>query len=771
MRLAAGSLLFCSGGAALIYQVVWVRLLALNIGATAVGVAAVLGAFFSGLALGSLFAQAALRRGMDGMRGFAWAEALTALAALLLLPLLLRLDSLLALWPVSGADSHWHLLGVMLLLLPPAVAMGATFPFLASGVVVREAQQGASLSRLYALNTLGAMCGSLLAGFWLIPRFGLDGAIYCAVALNTAVALATVALLQRDRVGVTPFVKGAVQLTGGAAGGTFVALATTGFSALASEVVWSKYLSLYAGTTIYGFAAMTAVMLAGMAGGAWLMQRWLQRQVVAISQLLMMLLLLSGALIMTRSALGWLPAVFGDTLLLGEALHSPLQFVLLSLVLIPASLCFGATFPLALALHCPTAAALRSELGSALAVNTLAAIAGAAVTALWLVPLLGSDTTLALLPLLPLVAAGWLMATNPALPRGAAIALALLLAPLAVMLPGIDYERLLSSTHYRYEVPQVQPPHFRYLQEGRSGVIALVDHGGTRVVLQRNGLAEGAVNAEDARQGALSEMLLGALPYLLQPQPRDALVIGFGAGTTTRLLAETGLEHVKVVELEPRVMEAMRQLGDEPWHFLSDGRAILEYDDARVNLRRSTERYSIIVSQPSHPWLAGAANLYSREFFALAHSRLRPGGIFAQWVNLFHMDAATLRSILRTFYEEFPRGAVFGVMKSGDLLLLGGDETMVLDYERSRLLYQKAQIQYMLRSSGFSDIRELPNHFLFTREEALQLGADAPVATDLNQLIEVQLARLNEGLAGGNNPYQLLQNVMRDAHDYSDRVK
>jgi spermidine synthase len=281
------------------------------------------------------------------------------------------------------------------------------------------------------------------------------------------------------------------------------------------------------------------------------------------------------------------------------------------------------------------------------------------------------------------------------------------------------------------------------------------------VYLQRNGLNEGVVDGLDARKGTLPETLLGVLPYLLQEKPRDALVVGFGAGTTTRVLAEGGLESIKVVELEPRVVEAMQQLGEAQWPFLADGRVHLEFNDARASLRADDHRYSIIVSQPSHPWLAGSANLYSREFFELARSRLRQGGIYGQWVNLFRMDATTLRSILRTFYEVFPRGVVFGMMKSGDLLLMGGDATMVLDYERSNAFFHKENVNVMLKHAGISDIRELPTYFLFTSAEALLMAKDAPVATDANLLVEIRLAGLTGRVVDEESPYSLLQQYIK----------
>lgn len=758
MERIAASLFYFSGIAALVYQVTWLRLLGFSVGTAAVTTAATLAACFMGLALGSLIAQWRLRKGMDGLRGFAVAEGVTAVSALALLPLLFRLDTVIAAVPWVGSFASLRFSLALLVLLLPSAAIGATFPFLAAWVARNDHHNGERLGSLYAFNTLGAMSGALLAGFLLIPKLGLDGAIQVAAAINGVLCLAALVMIGRFPRAVIP-VQEPETRTAARSLPLLLVLAVTGFTAMAAEVVWTKYLAIYSGTTIYGFAATLAVFLFGIALGSWLIRGWLRRRSAHPGQLAVLLAALAGFLVLTRAALGMLPSLIGDSVMLGEALHTPVVFASLALVLLPASLCFGALLPLTLDLYCRDAAGIRRDMGSAYAVNTLASVAGAVAAGLWLVPALGSDMTLQVLPLLPLAAALMFLPalTQVRIRRGAAASL-VALALGSMLLPGIDYRDMLGTTQYRYRgIAEEKKPHFQYLAEGQTGVISLVDYGGSDVYLQKNGIKEAVVVKEDARKGSLSEALLGALPYLLQENAKNALVIGFGGGTTARVLAESGLDSVKVVEIEPKVVTAMMLLGREQFPFLQDGRVTLEYNDARNSLLVDKTGYDIIVSQPSHPWLAGSANLYSHEFFKLAHSRLRTGGVFGQWVNLFNMDATTLRSILRTFYDVFPRGVVFGVMAGGDLLLMGSDSPLVLDYSRTKQLFEVESIRTTMSHGGLSHFSFLPTFFLFTRDEAIKAAGDVPLSLDSNLLVEVRLALLAGQPTGSEDPAELLK--------------
>jgi len=747
-------LLLLSGASALIYQIVWVRLLGLSFGITSMSIGTVLAAFFLGMASGSMLAGYLRHRGGRPLRAFIVAEAMTGVCALLLFPLLLQLDQLMTGLPLL-ADSLWlKFLVAMAMLFIPSACIGATYPLISLHLIRRQGEIGAQLGRLYSLNVLGAVAGVLLSAFLLIPWAGLDGALYTAVAINLGVAVIAFVMWRStdEENQVVPLTTEVPKYDAR----LVPVLAVTGFVTLASEVAWSKYLALLTGATLYGFAVMLAGVLLGMALGAAGANRWLSRHAADRAHLLSGLLLLALSLIITRSLFNMIPSVADALHALPVALGTLIKFGTAVVAVILPSLLLGALFPLSLQLYCGDLMGLNRRLGAAYAINTLAGVVGALAAGLWLIPQIGTDDLLRLL-------AGMVLLLTLTIPAELVLNRIRLLAVgtgvvALLLLPGVDYSSMVASVHYRYRgVEQETPGEVIYVEEGRSGVISLARYGTDRVDLQKNGIKEAMLNRRDPRQGTLAEMLLAVLPYLMQSEAESAFVVGFGVGTTPRMLAATDLQHIKVVELEPAVLRAMGSLGGDVVGFLDDPRIELEINDARNSLLLSHRRYDLIVSQPSHPWLEGSANLFTREFFEIGRKRLNPSGVFGQWVNLFNMDVETLGSIFAAFYQVFPRGVVFALPRSGDLLLFGSDQALSLDYQRTASLLSQDQVQHALGSAGVKRPGDILRYFLFTRAEALKVAADAEANSDLNLISEARLAALYLGVRQGEAPMTLLE--------------
>lgn len=761
-------LMLASGGAALIYQVSWLRLLGLSVGSTATATALILTAFFGGLTLGSLLAQRLLRQGWDGLKGFMLAELVIALSGLLLLPVMFHSALWLGWLPGAKADSVYGFLAVFLLLMLPTTAMGASFPFISAWVAEVRQTAAQSIGFLYAMNALGSAGGILLAGFYLILQFGLSATIYMAVGLNLFSALLASWMMWhlKSEPKNLPYIAKSSPSQAWRYSPLLWVAAVTGFCLMALEVVWTKYLTIYLGTTLHSFALMTASVLLGLMIGALLMQwlfsrfKWGERHLVAL------LLGLVFTLVLTRAVLGELPNLLPSEVYLGELANSIYSVAFIALLL-PSSVLFGVTFPFVLALYCRDSVGVRQDLGLAYAINTLAAIVGAMVTALWLIPQWGTDASLLFLALLPLLAVLLIIPTfKSVIHQMLGYGLVLSLVVVGMFSPGVNYQTVFSKHFYRYANKEA-PVNYRYFGEGKTGVVSLVDYGSDLVHLHKNGLREATIFARHAYKGTLAESLLAALPYLLQDNPQNAFVVGFGGGTTARVLVNSGLAEVKTVEIEPHVVKAMLQVGEGQFAFMHRSGFSLEYNDARVSLQADKNRYSIIASQPSHPWLAGSGNLYSKQFFELVRSRLKEDGVFAQWVNLFRMDSDTLRSILATFYEVFPQGVVFGVMSSGDLLLMGSANPLVLDYERTVEYFNNTAVTNTLRYGDLRYVHELPSYFLFTSVEARKIAYQAQLATDDNLLIEMRLARFSKVNDLEQDPYALLrQYIQTDIRRY-----
>jgi spermidine synthase len=721
------------------------------------------------MALGSYLAERITRNRIDNLKPYIVLEFLIGISGLMLLPILLHLDGLLALVPAIGTELSLKFFLALALLSIPTLCMGATFPVMASILIRRHGEIGLRMSQLYSLNTAGAVMGAGLTGFVFIPNWGLDGAIYIAFALNMTIVLAALFV---GRSWTLPAMEApAIGASSDPAAGlenrayrqrALLVLAVTGFVSIATQVGWTKYLAIFTGTTIYGFAAILTVFLSGIAAGSWAIRSHLEK--IRAPQLWMAvgLLLLGVALIATRVGFSALPPVYTtvnrlyDTPLLQQLAKYSIVFALL---FIPTFL-LGALFPLNLKLYCGNLAAVRSRIGKAYSINTVASIFGAIFTGFWFIPHYGTDHLLTLMAVAILVLALLFLPTlqRPALRVAllGSVTAAFLAAWLA---PHLSYPALVASVGYQWDSDALsgKKPEFLFLQEGKAGVISLVTYDGNVAKLQNNGLNESLIHMHDPNQALLAETLLGLVPYMLHESPQSAFVVGFGGGITTRALTLTDLKSIRVVELEPAVVEADRHIMAGVIPALRDPRVRLDFNDARNTLLVEKTRYDLIAAQPSHPWLAGAANVFTRQFWEIVKSRLNERGVFAQWVNLFRMDATTLRSLFQAFYQVFPHGLSFANLNTGDLVLIGAKQPLTFELERMTAILEQPKIRATLGTHEIFTPADLLWYFALSRDEALVAAGNARPNTDTNILSEVRLSGLTAQPTGAEDPYTFLR--------------
>ncbi len=532
MLLLAASFLLLSGIASLTYQVAWVRLLGLSFGSTSASISTVLTAFFLGMALGSYLAERITRNRIDTLKPYIVLEMLIGVSGLSLLPLLLHLDWLIALLPAFGTSLSLKFVLALLLLSIPTISMGATFPVMASIFIRRENELGLRMGQFYSLNTAGAVLGAALSGFVLIPNWGLDGAIFIAAALNLTIVV--VALYFNTHLALPPLEKdgnqvgGTVASTGHEPGQlrthALIVLFATGLASIASQVGWTKYLSIFTGTTIYGFAVILTVFLIGIAAGSWAMRSRLQHMRSPALSLATLLVLLAASLIITRVALSWLPPIYEavNRLEAQAAVYHSVKYVIVFVLLIVPTFLFGALFPLNLKLYCGNLDGVRARIGRAYAVNTVASMLGAVLAGFWIIPAFGTDV------LLTMMAIGILVLPILFLPgikdRGGrrlitAGAVMTLLA--AWQLPHIDYKALIASVDYKYDkdAQAGRKPKFLFIKEGKAGIITMVTYDGIYAKLQNNGINESVIHMTDPNRALLVETVLGLVPYMLHTAP------------------------------------------------------------------------------------------------------------------------------------------------------------------------------------------------------------------------------------------------------------
>lgn len=781
-------LLIPSGCAALIYQVVWVRLLVLSMGGTAVSVSTVLTAFFLGMGVGSYFSARITLTPHSGLRVFAVIEAVIGFFGLLSLPIFLHLDEGMALLGNVGALTGVKFFVSLLVLMVPTACMGATLPLISAFLVDQQRAVDVHLGKLYALNTFGAVLGALSSGFLLVPTLGLDGAVYVAFGLNILVSiLAYVAHLQWQALPVqaAPVVAATHPVAVGVASQALITpnltmpatrhgvdqfriplvLLSSGLVAIASEVGWTKYLSIYIGATLYGFSAILAIFLTGIALGSWAVKKNIRNFSLSDRAIFWAIISLAASLLWAKIGLAQLPVLLKSVQSFG-GLQPFAKYWSVLVVLFPATFVLGALFPVMLSRYCAQHRNSAQRIGYGYAINTVGSIVGASVAGFWIIPYLGTNVLLNATIALTLLLAWFFVNKNI---KQVALGLAATLMVVAAMryLPQVDYKNLITANPYRFDSRGIsgEIPEFLFLQEGKAGVISMITYDQQKALLQNNGIQESYLALVDNISPPLTELLLGLMPYFLHSAPRDALVIGFGGGHTVRALLATPIEKLTVVELEPAVINAVKAVGGN--QIFQHPALQLKINDARNTLLLDQTQYDLMISQPSHPWLSGAGNLFTQEFFAVVASRLNDGGVFAQWVNLFNMDATTLRAIIQAFYANFPHGFLLQNESAGDLVLFGANQPLVLDVARIDPLMQMPAIQALLATAEIQRPEHLLWYFAMSRREALLAAADSEPNTDTRILSEVRLAGLSRDPTGAENPYEFLnQHIQFDVLPY-----
>jgi spermidine synthase len=589
--------------------------------------------------------------------------------------------------------------------------MGATLPILCRYCVDELAHLGRHAGRLYGLNTLGAALGTLACGFYLIERWGVDGALGTAVAINGTVGLGCLLLgLVRQRAASLPRkaqpqpVPDTVPVpTADRERRTALAVfAVSGFCAMSCEVLWTKLLALIVGPTTFSFTIVLVTFIGGLALGSLvfgvLADRVRDRLLLLVwtqAAAGILLLLVSHALGHTQLFFAKLIFTFKDQFALLNALKAAALF---GLMILP-TFCFGASFPLVAKICTRSVSQVGRTLGSAYMVNTVGSLLGPFVAGFVLLPLLGKEASLRLtagLQLLTCIGVVALAGRRGPSPRamlaaGAAAALGL---GLCLHYPAWSHRQLSAGKYQDFEdtrpflartgwaeslwrgtpiLESVQKGDLLYYGDGVGGFTTVVRYpdafGNFNLALANSGKTDAS-----SRQDMETQTLLAHLPLRHHPQPRRVMVIGLASGITAGEVLGYPVEQVDVLEINPQVVAASGWFTRWNGDVLTDPRTRLILQDARAHLQLTDRSYDVIISEPSNPWMEGLATLFTRDFFAAARDRLTEGGLFAQWIHAYQMDWETFAMIGRGFAEVFPDSRLARmspVQSEGDYLLIG----------------------------------------------------------------------------------------------------
>ena len=686
---------FLSGALGLAYQILWLRKLLLVFGSTVHAVSTVLTVFFGGLALGSWFFGRLIDRPRwegTGLRWYAALEAGVGLYAFLTLPLFDAMQRLyLPAYEASGF-SPAVLVGSAFacsaaILLVPTTLLGGTFPVLSRFLIRSGEERGPAIAALYAVNTAGAMAGTVLVYYVGLPILGLFRTLACAGVLNIWVGLlclvfdrhlATLGWTAPRAAGPAPAAPSREPL--GPLRWVFWAFALSGFSAMVYEVTWTRALSLVLGSSIYAFCLMLATFLGGIALGSALTRRDLRTRPATMERFIGLELMLGGYGLLSVRLFSQLPDLFVSLWpMTGRTFTglSWLQVTLSALVMLPPTLIMGVLFPVVSDLVTTRFSQLGERLGAAYAVNTAGGILGSFLAGFVLIPWLGLPWAIVAAALVNLLAAALLYVRfEPRRTVPVRIGLSGLLLAHAAGLAAFGIvpawqQHAFAAGVYLYADQLQQAP----AQEGagaqliyyRDGLNATVSvHRDADTIFLRVGGKTDASNGVDMG----TQVLAAHVPLLLHPDPRRVLVIGLGSGVTVGHAARHPVSLVHCAEIEPAVIEGARYFKEENYGVHEDPKVSLVAADGRNFLRATRQEYDVIISEPSNPWMAGVAALFTREFYALAKRRLAPDGVMCQWLQLYGLFPRDVKLMLKTFHEAFPHVSVWSPMP-GDLLLVG----------------------------------------------------------------------------------------------------
>jgi spermidine synthase len=763
-------LFFVSGATSLVYETLWARQLHWVFGTSQLAITTVLAGFMAGLAGGGFVGARIADRTRSPVALYAALEAFIGLYALVFPVLLGGVGPLYKMFwrqvglfdsPLPFVTAQLLLVGV--LFLPPTIAMGATLPLMARFATDATEDAAKHVGRLYGANTLGAVFGTAIAGFVLLPKLGLAITTWLVAGTNLALALVA-ASVARWGGEIEPAAPAAVprplEHARAVLGIAFVA----GFASLLYEVSWFRLLTLILGASVYAFTIMLLAFLIGISVGGWaagsIADRVLARR-GASGVLAGTAILQAGIAVSAWAAMyayNELPFTF--TAIYGSLKESDaLQLMWLAkvtlavAVMLVPTLLMGATFPFLVRAGAGDSLAIGRPVGRIYGTNTLGAILGASLGSLLLLPSLtirGSVLCAAALNLAAALVAllaserargrvQWTLVTGWGIAALWAVALVHWKKPPwdpLVMTAGM-YQYAGDIEEYDRESVMdfaVTPYDLLFYEEGLSSVVTVARAASGNMWLANNGKVDASTSVDMPTQ-----LLVAHLPFAFHANPERVALIGLASGITAGAItlhdAPTAIE---IVELEPSVVHASHEFDEYNNRPLDDGRVDLFANDGRNHLYLADDgTYDIIVSEPSNPWLSGVSNLFTRDFLEMGKRKLTKGGVWAHWIQLYGMDTEDVRSLLGTFADVYPYVALFSTIRDADLVMIGSERP--LEFSAASLdafVHSEPDVEADLDRIGIDSGSDLLVRYQMDRSQLLRLAEGIERNTDDNMRIE-----------------------------------
>ncbi len=742
---------FISGATGLIYEVVWTRLLTLVLGNTHYSVATVLTTFMGGLALGSFFGGRLIDRGGKPLLIYAFLEGAIGIYCFLV-PHFIDASLPLFKWTYLNFQDSYTLTSLFrfgvcgAILLVPASLMGATLPILGKFVSNDPEVIGRDVGTLYAVNTFGAVVGALISAFVLMKLYGVGATIWITAGLNLGIASVILIFfrsqwahssleneLPAPEAAPRFYTPEVILILGG--------FCVTGIAALIYQVAWTRIFSLLLGSSVYAFSLILTAFILGLAFGTLVFSRICGR-FRDLKQVFGWLQVGIGL-----SALAALP-FFGKVPLVNRWVYlnwgldfSSIQWsnflIILSLIFIPTFL-MGAQFPVVVRLVARDLKTLGHHVGTAYASNTVGTILGAFIGGFLLIPLLGIQNTILWAVFINIVLGIVLLSTSSLTVRFKTYVLPGLFLVWIFGARGIDAwdKAVISSGSFMpYRIGELENALQRlnkilFYKEGMHTTVTTELAIDGNIFLRVNGKTDASL-AMDMR----TQLLSGYLPMFFHENPESVLVIGQGSGVTLGAVEQFPAKDIDLVEISQAVIEGSRYFDPFNHNALDDPRVRVILEDGRNHITLTEKNYDVIISEPSNPWISGIGALFTRDFYELANSRLKPGGIMCIWMHT-NMSPESFKSISRAFLSVFPQVTMWESIVGDDYLLIGSQQPYSLPYESVKRLLEDPVQGRELKRLGIASVRDLMGLLIMNQDELKKFSHGAPVHTDDNSLLE-----------------------------------
>ena len=759
------ALFFGSGATALIYEVLWSKFLSQMFGSTIYAQTVVLAAFMGGLALGNRI----FGRWSDGLQqpvsAYGALEILIGFYAFLFPALDRATDRLfIAVGTPIAEHAHWLLAlkGVLsvALLLGPTILMGGTLPLLAAWLQKFSADPGRRSARFYSVNSLGAVTGATLAGFWLVQHYGVIATLQITATVNVVIGVSAILLsrggwLERpvEADSATTTVAAELPATPDTLRWAGLIVAMTGAVSMGLEVLASRSLALIFGSSLQSFAIVLMAFILGIGlGSAWIASP--KRAGRTGEKIIVLLLCMAAAWVtllvfnlerwvdfyqMARTGLGRTDVGYVYQLLLSTG-------IALVILGVPAA-CIGAVLPLMMRAVSAAGAPLGARVGALLTWNTLGAVVGSLLTGFVLMPFFGLRNAFGILALvLGLVAL--LVAVRRGWRTGIAVTTVVYGSAICLFIFGdAGWRNVMSSGAFRL-VETKFDPRFMPLRKAHLKIPFYEDAADATVTVEQTDGSTGTagmglrINGKpDASTGLdlSTQFLLAHLPMLVKPDAQDVFVLGLGSGMTAGTLLPYPVKQIVVAENCEPVIRAARLFGGWNRQVLDDPRVQVKLEDARTVLKLHPQLYDVIITEPSNPWTVGVGSVFSLEFYEIAARRLKPGGVICQWFHVYEMNDDILKTVFRTFGSVFPHMEIWDVRN--DIIILGSQQAWRTGPEIFRQGFAIDRVRTDMAMIDINSPEALLARQLASQRTGFAIAGDGPIQSDLFPILEYAAPR------------------------------